>query len=406
MNFEHCKYRMMGLAQIAHQYKISTERNVLKSRLPVVLLFFTLWSCSNLQKDNEDPRTISLVIDESELIFDHKDYFISNYSIFFKSVGEDSLILFEGQNSREFFLFDTKNTSVSKLMEFESSGPNFLDEEVIDLETYANGYAILSSDYLQFTDIDGIVNNRIRINNYKNNFSNPSAFKATSIKFISEDSLLIAKKIISSDIPDVVDRPKQPIFGFFNLKSDSISDLEIFSPKETLVQDIERGYYSNLSEHYFLIQNDQIIFNYKFSPSIYKVNINSLDVSHFSGASDNFPVKREPFLGKNYTDYVSLIEHLNHGVYFSEIVFDVRNQLYFRLAKSVEKKENGSLNLSNYLQVFDQEFNLLKEIKLNEMMKLIHGYSNGSIYLVPLSKYQTSENATRIIKYSFSKKEE
>lgn len=382
------------------------ERNVLKSRLWVVLLFFPLWSCSNLEKNNEDLRTNSLVIEESELIFDHEDYFISNYSIFFKSVGKDSLVLFEGQNSKEFFLFDTKNTSISKLMQFESSGPNFLDKDVIDLETYANGYAILSSDYLQFSDFNGIIQKRIRINNYKNNLSNPSAFKVTSIKSIGEDSLLIAKKIISSDIPDLVDSPKQSIFAYLELKSDSISDIEIFSPKETLVQDIERGYYSNLSEHYFLINKDQLIFNYKFSPSIYKVDINSLDVRQFSGVSDNFPVKREPFLGKKYTDYLSLIEYLNHGVYFSEIIFDVKNQLYFRLAKSVMKREDGGLDLSNYLQVFDQKFNLLKEIKLNEMMKLIHGYSNGSIYLVPLSKHQTSENVTRIIKYSFSKKAE
>ncbi|MEC7754579.1 DUF4221 family protein [Roseivirga sp. UBA1976] len=367
-----------------------------KSSAILSLLFVLLISCKDQKNQENHERQIE--IQTQELFFEHGDLFISNNSTFWKEIGKDSLILFEGRDIKSFILFSLDSKKTTEFLTFDSDGPNFIEDRVLDFTRYLDRYLILGAKYLHIADSEGKIVKRIQSDKFENNLANPSAYRISGLQVYNKDTLLISKKLISADLPKILDEPKQSIFALLNLSTDSISDLPVYSPKETLVDDPNQGYYSNLSDHYFIVNNNEIVFNFKFSPTIYKYNLHTELIQEYGGKTKRFPSKREAFPADRYTDYAYLLSHLNQGIYFSQLGYDPSNALYFRLAKQVINDDMGKSQLSNFLQIFDSNFNLIKEVAINEPVAPIFSKFTNEIYLVPLLKYQTEEDKTRILK--------
>ena len=371
-------------------------------------VIFTLITCNCLLSCNSGEKQSStkpqVAITKTELEFQHGEHLISNASLFWKKVGKDSLVLWEGRISRDFFLFNLQTNTISKLLSFDEAGPNFMEENISDFEQGLEHYYILSQNYLHISDKEGVITKRVAIDKIKTDLKKPKAYKVHRIQPMGDDKLLVGKKLLSADLPSVVDEPQQSIFGVLDLKTDSISDLPIYSPEETLVSDITQGYYSNLSDHFFILKGDRLVFNYTFSPSIYEYNLTENTTKVYSGKTERFPNRREPFPANKYTDYPFLIEHVTHGIYFSSIGHDPKTGLSFRVATSKTQDELGENKVEKYLQVFNKSFELVEETPINTNSAIIMNASDNCIYMVPSMRQQQEEGKTKIIKYEISLK--
>jgi hypothetical protein len=332
-----------------------------------------------------------------EIEIGHNESLLSNRFSFSKMIGRDSLLYFES-HSTEFYLFDLKTQNISSILKFDSEGSNFMESNILDFEKLSSEYLILSRNYLHFVGMDGIIWKRTEINQFNTDFQT-AAYSINKIRNLTDGKLLLSKWIKSALFPNTKDDSKTSIFAVLDLKTDSVYDLPIYSPSETLVTDPTQGYYLGLSEHYFLIQNNVIIFNFKFSPSVYEYNIVDQSIVQHSTESTNFPSKRDPIPSNRMKDNLYISENFLQGVEFSNIEVDKKSGLFIRLASDITADDSGNLKAKKYLQVLNSNFKVILEQPLNEIVFSRVHVSDGSIYLFPTLQ---GEGSTRILRYEIN----
>ena len=181
--------------------------------------------------------------------------------------------------------------------------------------------------------------------------------------------------------------------------------LPIYSPEETLINDDTRGFYGSTSQHFFTLNNNCILFNFQFSPSIYRYSLESKQLTQFEGKTTRFPETTEPFPAKKYRDVEYLVKHMvQNFTRFSNIEYDAENDIYIRYAS--KKTFNEELKKSNYelyLQIFDSGINGIIEQEVLIRGKAEVYLSNGVIYMIGTSGSQTEENSTKFTKFDLRK---
>ncbi|MGW8121433.1 DUF4221 family protein [Roseivirga echinicomitans] len=364
--------------------------------LCIVLVF--LVSCGS----NEKNITNSVFLKKTILEIEHGDQLISNMFVFTKIIGVDSLVYFEPKD-RDFYLFDLREKSVQKFLDFEFDGPNFMENFVLDFQKLDDQYFILSSNYLHVIERDGSVLKRISVSQMKDDFNNALAYRVTEIDRLNESELILAKNLRSVAAPNSKVNGEPSIFARLNINTESIKDIPIGSPEETLINDISKGYYGSLSEHSFIMHKDSncIVFNFKFSPTIYRYCFTTESVELFDGRTERFPNGMDPISSEKYRDREYLIKvYLRNKVNFSNIEYDKKNDVFTRMAsETYYDDESKETSISNYIQIFDSDFDLLKEEKVSEPVSPYVHLSGGAIYMLPVLPSQDSENKTTIIKY-------
>lgn len=251
-------------------------------------LFF-LVGCHNQNSELDGSQRIKLV--KTEIEIPHEDFILSNRLLFTKLIDLDKIVYFEYLRN-EFYLFDLKNKKVSRILSFDSDGPNFMEPIVLDFEIVPQGYIILSQNYLHFSDKDSRIFKRININQFTDNFKSAD-FRVNRIQY-NNDKLFMTKWIRSALYFNVQAQSKMSIFANLDLTTDSIIDIPIYSPEETLIDDPLKGY-RGLSEHYFISFNDSIIFNFRFSPTVFTYDLKAGRLKRNQINSENVPNRRVPF---------------------------------------------------------------------------------------------------------------
>lgn len=361
----------------------------------VMLSFCSLGGCNSPNDSTQEFQAVSL--DKNAIEIDHNGYLLSNRFHFTKMIGRDSLLYYEVQSS-EFYLFNLRSQKLSRLLKFDREGPNFMESIVLDFEKLPNGYVILSQNYLHFVNKEGSIWKRTEINQFNTDFQT-AAYSINKIRNLTDGKLLLSKWIKSALFPNTKDDSKTSIFAVLDLKTDSVYDLPIYSPSETLVTDPTQGYYLGLSEHYFLIQNNVITFNFKFSPSVYEYNIVDQSIVQHSTESTNFPSKRDPIPSNRMKDNLHISENFLQGVEFSNIEVDKKSGLFIRLASDITADDSGNLKAKKYLQVLNSNFKVILEQPLNEIVFSRVHVSDGSVYLFPTLQ---GEGSTRILRYEIN----
>jgi hypothetical protein len=216
------------------------------------------------------------------------------------------------------------------------------------------------------------------------------------IERLSADELLVTKWTKGALFPNTEDDPKTSIFAILDLKNDSLADIPIHPPAETLVSDPSKGYYLGLSEHYFIIDDKRVIFNFKFSPSIYEYNFMTKTTVQHKAESLNFPSKRDPIPADRMKDNIYVSKNYLHGIEFSNIQLEKKSGLIIRLASNITLDDSGNFGAKKYVQLFNSNFEIVHESPLNEIVVSRIQISNGYIYLFPTLQ---EEGSTRILKY-------
>ncbi|WP_339607795.1 DUF4221 family protein [uncultured Roseivirga sp.] len=340
-------------------------------------------------------------LEQSQFSIEHGDKIISNRSVFTKLIGEDSLLYYE-YTDRAFYIFDLKSRVLNDFLKFEIDGPNSMEEQVLSFDKVGDQYAILSSNYISFSDKNGQILKRKRVNQFLNNMDDPTISKTTSFKVINENQLYLSQSPRAVIAPfKYSEASLTPIFAIYHVNEDSIEHLPIYSPEETLINDETRGFYSSISQHFFILNNNCIVFNFQFSPSIYRYSLKSKQLTQFDGKTTRFPEATEPFPANKYRDPAYLVKHLvQNGTRFSNIEYDAENDIYIRYAsKKTFSEELKKSNYELYLQVFDSDFNNIIEQEVLKPGKPEVYLSNGFIYMIGASSAYTEEDATKFTKF-------
>ena len=361
----------------------------LRSATLVVALFF-FFNCSN----KEELSQTSLELEKSIVTVLHGDHLISNRPSFSKLIGKDSIIYFES-SERIFYLFDLKNQSTSEFLRFNQEGPNFIEEIILDFDLYEDNFVILSPNYLHVSDRQSRITNRIPINQFKEDFRS-AEYRIHRIQTLPDNTILLSKWIKSAIYPNTIDDPSTSIFAELSMSNEEIIDLPVYSPEEALTRDPNVSYLGD-SEHYFFAKECDIIFNFKFSSSIFVYNKCSDKLVKYASLSNNLPNLKEPIESKLRRDPRAMTEFITNGVSYSNIGFIEKHHTYARLVSMYSTNDNNNARVDKYLQLLNSKFEVLKEERLNEIvLDKIHVESNH-IYLKSL---QTEENSTRFLKFS------
>lgn len=376
--------------------KIMKTAVFMKTR--IILSMLVLFSACSKSKQSGNELKDNL--EQSEFSIEHGDKIISNRSMFTKLIGEDSLLYYE-HTDRDFYIFDLKNRVLKDFLKFETDGPNSMEEQVLDFVKIGDQYAILSPNYISFSGKNGQIIKRKRVNQFLNNMDDPTISRITSFKALNENELYLSQSPRAVRAPFENKGGSPPIFAIYHVKEDSIEALPIYSPEETLINDDTRGFYGSLSQHFFILNNNSIIFNFQFSPSIYRYSLKSKQLTQFDGKTTRFSETTEPFPANKHRDPVYLVKHLvRNGIRFSNIEYDAENDIYIRYAS--KKTFNEELKKSNYelyLQIFDSGFNGIIEQEVLIRGKAEVYLSNGIIYMIGTSGSQTEENSTKFTKF-------
>ena len=389
------------LIRMVFNSKITTTVVFIKTG--IILSMLVLFSaCSKSKQSGNQPK---YNLEQSSFSIEHGDKIISNRSMFTKLIGEDSLLYYE-QRDRNFYLFDLKNRVLKDFLQFETDGPNFMENQVLDFERVGDQYAILSPNYISFSDKNGQILKRKEINQFLNNVEDATVSRINNFKALNENELYLSQSPRAVIMPFKYSEASQtPIFAIYHVNKDSLAHLPIYSPEETLIKDDTRGFYGTTSQHFFILKNNSIIFNFQFSPSIYRYSLKSKQLTQFDGKTTRFPETTEPFPANKYRDQQYLVKHmLRNGTRFSNIEYYAENGIYIRYAS--RKTFNEELKRSNYelyLQIFDSEFNNIIEQEVLMTGKAEVYLSNGSIYMIGASSAYTEEDATKFTKFDLRK---
>ena len=373
-----------------------------KTGIILLLVLVIFISCAESENSEKQPK---YNLEQSPFSIEHGDKIISNKPVFTKLIGEDSLLYYEQEN-RSFYIFDLKNRVLKDFLKFSADGPNFMENQVLDFDKIGDQYAILSPNYISFSDHSGQIIKRKDINQFLNNMEDATVSRINNFKVLNENELYLSQSPRAVMTPfEYNEASRAPIFAIYNIREDSIEALPIYSPEETLINDDTRGFYGSTSQHFFLLNNNSIIFNFQFSPSIYRYSLENKQLTQFDGKTTRFPETTEPFPADRYRDPAYLVKHMvRNGTRFSNIEYDAEKDVYIRYAS--RKTYNEELKKSKnelYLQIFDSDFNNIIEQEVLILGRPEVYLSKNFIYMIEVGSSQTEENATKFTKFDLRK---
>lgn len=385
-----------ALIRMVFNSKIMTT--ALFNKTCIIILMLVLFSACSKPKQLGSKLKDNL--EQSSFSIEHGNKIISNRFMFTKFIGEDSLLYYE-YTDRAFYIFDLKSRVLNDFLKFEIDGPNSMEEQVLGFDKVGDQYAILSLNYISFSDENSQIVKRKPVNQFLNNMDDPTVSRITSFKALNENELYLSQSPRAVRAPFENKGSNPPIFATYKINEDSIEASSIYSPEETLINDDTKGFYGSLSQHFFILNNNSIVFNFQFSPSIYRYSLKRKQLTQFDGKTTRFPETTEPFPANKYKDPAYLVKHLvQNGTRFSNIEYDAENDIYIRYAS--RKTFNEELKKSNYelyLQIFDSGFNNIIEQEILIRGKPEVYLSKNFIYMIEVGSSQTDENATKFTKF-------
>lgn len=341
-------------------------------RLICFSVFHSLVSCN--KSDLLKSQTISL--SKSEIVINHGDLLLKNFSLLNKIVGEDSLLIFD-QGTNDLVLFDLENKRPLWSRTFELDGPNFLDLPILDAQVSADSIFLLSESYFSIFSTEG--NILLRINLKK--------MKELNLDYrINQFQILSTKKVLFSRIPSEAYFPTQSsnipasLFFIFNFDDLSIEALPLFSPKEALLSDRSRMFVGGHYQHFMNLKENTLVYNFKFLSTIYNYDLNNGKRELFLANSSHTSNLREAYAVAESSDSRNTAEYMLGGLIFSSVQFDQKTNLYIRLHSETFEKNNVTKR-KTYLMVFDINFETKLELELTDKVGIEPIVQNGKIYL-------------------------
>ncbi|MFN3996705.1 DUF4221 family protein [Algoriphagus sp.] len=343
-----------------------------------LLFLSTLFSCGKETSENAESRNIleNLTFSVDTIMVDAGEDFLNLAGgIFPFSLNEDkSQLWFFEKSPKRLVQVDLDQLKVLKKSIFEEEGPDGVGSYVSDLEIGPNGELYLKS------------NSAVVI-------FDPNGQKLQNLMFVPSgiDSILARnrhaifdKSVFDFGTKKIYSHPSFADAGEYmllilNPETQSATSLPV--PKMKVVNDYSRtqtfeiggrmatSFYS-VGSDITLLPGEVILSNAAMS-GIYRLNIQTEKLEFIDIQHQNFPNSMDIEIIQNpagpeqmFENQKKILEHIN----YMELLWDDSRQLYFRLGtKTFMGDKPGPPSVEYYLFVYDQNFKVLGETKLEDV---------------------------------------
>ncbi|MGW8121071.1 DUF4221 family protein [Roseivirga echinicomitans] len=339
-----------------------------------VIIIFTV-SCSKEAKNIEKKATSLKYL--GEVALSHGDLLLSNRGELNKVVGQDSLLVYD-QNSRQLVLIDLKKKIPIHTITVTLDGPNFFDLPFRDAEIRNDSLYLLSKNFFSVYNLDGKA--LIRFGNDDLGIQKLSSY-TNDFQLLSNSTVLISKVPIDVVAPNFQSPEKPKLFFTLDLPTGAVSEVAVFSPKESLIDDKAMGYYNDIAFHSMVINYDSIVYSFPFSSKTFIYDMGTKEQTEIETPlkfTENLraPITAADQNGEKWIDYVY------SGSKFSAIEKDSKTGFYVRVGSQYKKMTDGVNQKSNYLMLLNERFEVIEEVEIEDPIFInTIMVSNGIIYL-------------------------
>lgn len=367
-------------------------RNVFWPTLAVILFVV---SCSNEPKNTENKAASLKYL--GEVALSHQDLLLSNRSSLNKVVGEDSLLIFDIQ-ANQLILFNLQNRKPIHTINIVLDGPDFFDLPFLDATIRNDSIFILSQNYFSIYDLEGKI--KLRFDKDQLNNSN-SLFHISDFQVMEQGDILFSKVPLEVMVDNFTSKEKPNLFFTIDTPTGSISEKPVFSPKESLIDDKDRGYYNDLAFHYMTVSNDSIIYSFPFMSEIFIYNLQTNDQTKIEVPSKFAENLRKPITVADNNDTKKWADYIYSSSKFSAIERDSKTGFFLRVSTQYKKISDGLSQSNKYITLIDNKLRKIEEIELADKVFPNPIVSNGIVYLLKVD--QPVEDAYTFIAYEIVK---
>ncbi|MGW8121074.1 hypothetical protein ACV07N_00330 [Roseivirga echinicomitans] len=362
---------------------------------PILVITLIIASCERTTTSTENKATSLKYL--GEVVLSHDDLLLSNRGALSKVVGQDSLLIYD-QQSKQLVIFDLKKKIPIHTITVTLDGPDFFDLPFVDLAVQNDSLFILSHNYFSIFNMDGKTLLRIDKNELSDNNLSP---------YLNDFQLLDRTKILFSKVPmDVMvsnfQSPEKPkLFFTLDLPTGAVSEIPVFSPKESLIDDETLGYYNDNGFHSMVINYDSIIYSFPFTSKVFIYDMGTNEQTEIEAPSKYVENLRTPINSLDNNNSEKWAEYMYSSSKFSAIEKDNKTGIFIRVATQFKKLTDGESRSYKYLMLMNGELEVIEEIEVKAKVFPSPIVSNGIIYLPKVD--QPLEDAYSFVAYEIVK---
>ncbi|KYG71444.1 uncharacterized protein DUF4221 [Roseivirga ehrenbergii] len=347
---------------------------------PILATILFNVSCSK-QAENIENKTTSLKY-FGEVALNHGELLLSSYGFSNNIVGQDSLLIYD-QGSKLLVLFDLQKKIPIHTIAVNLDGPDFFDPPFQDAEIRNDSLFLLSRNSFNIYNLDGKALMRFRTEDLQTHKISSFVFDfhLTDFQLLEENKVLFSKVPIDVIVTNFQSQEKPKLFFTLNLLTKEISEIPVFSPKESLIDDRTIGYYNDFSFHSMVINHDSIIYSFPFTSKTFIYDMGTKEQTEIEAPFKFAENLREPISAVDNKNTEKWVDYVYSGPKFSAIERDDETGFYVRVVMQNEKLSNGDKKDDRYLMLLNEKLEVIEEIKLKEMVFIEPAVSNGIIYL-------------------------
>lgn len=360
----------------------------LKLLIKCLLTLIILQSCNNssvspIRNDN----ILNIHIDTLKIKINTK--LLPYYALTGYNKSQDKFYAYNGSN-HSIDVFSIGEGLYLQSLVLESEGPNYV-ESPNELCMLDNGdiYTIGYFDITKLNALGGVIK-RQQINSksddgyFKTHFFYPSQDNGfeydtkTDMFYIKNTNMEAGKSLR----PETFYSQSKVIGSYtFNMKEAKV--LEIYYPTEFTEKDFG---FNDIP--FFTISEGFIYYSFSPLPYIFKYNLNTQETIKVKVPTEGLPLLKMdyPAISKNNNtgkSFNSFVFNSNFGVILSNEKYVAR--LYHSASLPIKESNPGKMEKESYVQIFDKDINLIKNIKLDISAAFSGSFMNSDAIFVQMS---------------------
>lgn len=339
-------------------------------------LIYCLLLISSCGKKTNDKSQGLIELKKNEIVIGHGDLLLNNRSSLSKITGRDSLLSLS-QATKQLVIFDLNTKLPVYNIEVSFDGPNSFDIQTSEMDILGERLYVLSNNFFSVYTLEGKLIERYDPDDLTGMNTD---FKIFDFELINSDLVLFNKVPFQAFGSKFMFKNPQNIFMTFDLKTKAINELNIYPPKEALVDVPDQGYYNDFSFHDMVYSNDSIIYSFRFSAKTYVYQLSKDKTTVLDTKSSFVSNLREPTTPEVKRSR-KWLEYEMSGSKFSKWSKDNKSGYYARIHSELRPLPNGDLYNFKYLMVLNPKLEVVAEIEIEARVREPAIFGNGKIYI-------------------------
>ena len=367
----------------------------------VIPLTLLVAACTREAENTEsNPKVLKYL---GEVVLSHGDLLLSNRSGLNKVVGEDSLLVYD-QQSKQLVLLELQKKKPIHTIPVTLEGPDAFYPVFKDAEIRNDSLFILSRNFFGVYSLDGKSLMRFRTEDLQTNKISTFVydFHLTDFELLDNNTVLFSKVPIDVIISNVQSEEKSHLFFTLDLPTGTITEIPVFSPKESLIDERDKGYYNDFAFHHMVSYQDSIIYSFAFTSKTFIYDMETKEQTEVETPFKSVENLRAPITAIDHANTKKSVEYIYSSSKFSGIERDNKTGFFVSIGSQFKKLANGEDRSTKYLLLLNTDFEVLEELEIKDGVFYDSVMiSNGIIYLRKTE--QPVEDAYTFVAYEIVK---